>query len=143
MRLSVLSFKRLADEYCRQVGEDECLYKGNHNFDKIDKYRKQYGNWREAPTCYFAHAAKNKDQADKAEDDDMPGHHVGKKTDNEGEGFCEYTEELYGYQDGFYAVWYRGPEDMCPVVFIGAEQDDEERNDTQYQCKSDITCYVG
>jgi len=82
----VAAFEGLGDEYCGKVREDESLYKCNQHFDQVDEERKQDEEGRRSPTQPDVHSAEDKDQTDKAEDDDMPRDHVGEKTHDQREG---------------------------------------------------------
>ena len=73
----------------------------------------------------------------------MSRHHVCKQTDDEGEGLNKYPQKLYQYEDRFHKPGNtRRIENMSPKVFIGAEQNNNKRNQSQHYSKSDITCYI-
>lgn len=82
--LMVLPFKRLANEYCRQVSEDKGLDKGHQHFNEINEHRKSNGYRTETNPYTFADGPKNKDQGNQTDDDNVAGHHVRKKTDHKG-----------------------------------------------------------
>ena len=94
MPFFVATFKSLTNENRCQVGEDERLDKGNHYFNHIDEYGKCDAEWRKSPACNSTHRSKYENQCDKAQDDDMTSHHVGKQTDNQCKGLGEYTQEF-------------------------------------------------
>jgi len=128
MPLVMTTFKSLTNKYRSQVGEDEGLNKGNHNFYHVNEYGKRDAEWRESPTGNCTHRSKNENQCDKAQNDDMPCHHVGKKTDNQSKGLCEYTQEFNRQHDeDSHRCGNAGkPKDMSPEMLVGAEQDDKE-----------------
>ena len=92
MPLFMTTFKSLTNKDCSQVGEDEGLNKGNHYFNHINENGKCDAEWRKSPTCNSTHRSKDENQRNKAQDDDMSCHHVGKKTDNQSERLGEYTQ---------------------------------------------------
>ena len=128
MPLFMATFKSLTNENRSQVGEDERLDKGNHYFNHINEYSKCDAEWRKSPACNSTHRSKYENQRDKAQDDDMPCHHVGKKTDNQRERFCKYTQEFNRQHDeNSHRCWDSGkPEDMSPEMLVGAEQDNKK-----------------
>ena len=73
----------------------------------------------------------------------MTGHHVREKTNDEGEGLDEHTQELHRYQDELHTQGYtRRVEDMAPVMAVGTEEDHHKRDQTEYRGEGDITRYV-
>ena len=125
MPFIMTTLKGLADENSGQVGEDERLDKGNHYFNHINEYGKCDAEWRKSPTGNSTHRSEYENQRDKAQDDDMPCHHVGKQTHNQREGLGEYTQEFNRQHDeDSHRCWNtRKPEDMPPEMLVGAEQD--------------------
>jgi len=73
-------FNCLANEYGRQVCEDEGLdgcyqqFQEEHKDGKCNRYN------GEAPTCYLAHSTKNEDHKYHAQDNDMARQHIGEQT---------------------------------------------------------------
>ena len=76
------TFKCLSDKNSSKISEDECLYECHRYFDKINKHSKENGEWRKAPSRNCAHRPENKDEGDKAEDNDVPCDHIRKKTNH-------------------------------------------------------------
>lgn len=139
----VLAFKRLADEYSRQHGKDECLQKGHQHFDHVDEDREPNGQRRRAPTGINTQFAKYEDERDQTDDDDVPRHHVGKQTNDEGEGLDKHTEKLNRHQDELHTQGYaRRIENVPPVMTIRAEQDHRERDQSEYRGERDVTGHV-
>ena len=124
MPLFVASFKSLTNKNRSQVSEDKGLDEGNHYFNHVDEYGKCDAEWRKTPACNSTHRSKYENQCDKAQDDDMPRYHVGKKTDNQSKGLGEYPQEFNRQHDeNPHRCWNaRKPEDMSPKMFVGTEQ---------------------
>src|SRR5262249_7734065 len=121
-----------------------CLDKCYQHLDYVNKYCKGDRHRRKGDTSRFCHFSKDEDQAHKAQDDDVTGSHVGKQTHDQGEGLGEYTHQLYRQHEEFYTYRNTGiPEDMAPEMSVGAEQDNDQRDNTQYGSESDIASYVG
>ena len=99
MLILMTSFEGLGDEHRRQVCKNVCLYEGDQHFDQVDKERKQDEEGRCSPAQSDIHGAEDKDQADKAEDNDMPRDHIGKKPDDQGKRFREDTHDLHRPHD--------------------------------------------
>ena len=58
----MLAFKGLPDKHGGKVGENECLDKGNQNFDHIYKYREGHRHGRKTPTCHATHITEDEDE---------------------------------------------------------------------------------
>ena len=125
MPVVMTSLEGLGDEHRRQVGENVRLYKSNQHFDQIDKERKQDKEGRCSPAQSGIHGAEDKDQADKAEDDDMPRDHIGEKPDDQGKGFGKDPHDLHRPHDDLNKGRNGGIDDMGPVMFTRAEHDHE------------------
>src|ERR1700743_719069 len=93
------SFEGLSDEHRRQVCKNVSLYESNQHFDQINEERKQDKKGRCSPAQSDIHGAEDKDQTDKAEDDDMPGDHIGKNPDDQRKGFGKDTHDLHRPHD--------------------------------------------
>ena len=128
MPLFMTTFKGLTNKNCSQVREDERLDKGNHYFNHIDEYGKCDAEWRKSPACNSTHRSKYENQRDKAQDDDVACHHVGKQTHNQRKGLGKYTQEFNRQhdEDSHWCRNARKPEDMPPEMLVGTEQDDKK-----------------
>ena len=88
--------------------------------------------------------SKYENQRDQADDDDVSGHHVGKKTDDQCERFGEYTQQFHGEHNenpyGKRHTWK--PKDMGPEMFVCAGHDHEEGDNAQYSSECDITRHI-
>ena len=78
----MLTFIRLADEHCRQVGEDKRLNKRYQYLNQVNEYGEGNENGRRPIAQHFTHFTENKNQTNKAQDDDVPGGHVCKQTND-------------------------------------------------------------
>src|SRR5580692_10961080 len=137
------SFKSLPDKYRGQISKDEGLYKCHQYFDQVNEYR-QYDEERgSTPSQGRIHGAKDEDQAYKAQDDDMARDHIGKKTDDQGEGLRENTQYLHRHHDRLHAQWHGRIGDMPPIMPVGAGQDHNKSNNSQYGRESDIARHIG
>src|ERR1700743_1139301 len=96
------ALKSLSDKHRCQVGEDISLYKRNKDFDQINKDSQQDKERRGSPAQSRIHRSENKDQDDKAQDDNMPRNHIGKKTDDQREGLGKNPHDLHRDHDGLY-----------------------------------------
>src|SRR5579863_10069418 len=142
MPFFVTAFECQTHEYRRQVGKDISLDKGHQQLDQVDKDRQQDKEWRRAPPQRSIHSAKHKDQDDKAQDDDMPRDHVGKKTNDKRERLCKDSQDLYRDHDRLDPQRHGRVEDVQPVVFTGAEHDDEKSKNAEGAGESDIPDHI-
>ena len=82
----------LADKHCCKVSEYIGLDKGYQNFNDINEDCKGNGDRGKSHSGCFGHLGKNKDQAYKAENDDVACRHVGKQPDDKSKRLCEYAK---------------------------------------------------
>ena len=129
-----------------QDGEDEGLQESYQQFDQVHKGRKQTAD---DATCYgtaytFTVVAKEEDQTDQAQDDDVACRDVGKQTYHQGERLNDQAQYFYRGQYNFDPsrnAWH--PEDVLPVVLIAAEVGDQEGQHRQHQRHRQVARYVG
>jgi len=137
------ALESLADEDRRQVGKDECLYERNQYFDQVNEDGQQDEKGGSAPSQGRIHGTEYKDQNNKAENDDVPRDHIGKKTYDQREGLCKDPHDLHRYHDWLDTEGYGRVGDMSPVMFVGAEEDHHEGNDAQDRSECYITGHIG
>src|SRR4051812_25611526 len=94
MPVVMTAFKSLADKYRCKIGENKGLYKRNQYFQQVNEHGKQHEQRRSAPAQPCAHSAKNKNQDDKAQDDDVARYHIGKQTYDQGEGLGKNAHDF-------------------------------------------------
>ena len=68
----------------------------------------------------------------------MPGDHIREKTDDQGERLGKDAHEFYRDHDRLNQERHGRVDDMPPVMFAGAEHDDNERQDTQHGGKGAV-----
>ena len=85
--IMVASFKALADENGGKHRKNKCLDKSNQYFNEVIKYNEQYGKRRKSKTGNFTHFAKNKNERNESQDNNMTRHHIRKKTNNQSARF--------------------------------------------------------
>ena len=77
--------------------------------------------------------------------DGMTGHHVGEKSDHQGEGLGEDTYKLDDGNDGYRRLqprWHVGPEDVLPVVLVARELHDEEGAEGQEEGHGNVARHI-
>ena len=73
-------FERLPNEHRRQIGKNEGLDKDYQEFYQINKDGECQRNRRETNSCERAHGTEYENQRNEANDHDVTGDHVRKKT---------------------------------------------------------------
>jgi hypothetical protein len=136
-------FYRLANEHRCQVRKDEGLDKGYQHLNHVNEHRKANRDGRKAPTNAFAHITKDEDQGDQTDNDNVTCQHVGKKTYDQGKGLSKDGKDLYRHHDELNTERHRRIENVSPVVFITAEGDYQEGDNTKGSRKGNVTGYVG
>src|SRR5690606_30059234 len=110
----------------------------------IYKYSKCNREWSGCPAGCCIQLARDKDQRDETDNNDVTCHHVREKTNDQREGLNEHAQELHRHQDQFHPKRYtRWIENMSPIMRIRAKQDNHKGNHTKHTCKSNITRNVG
>ena len=136
---------RQTDEDGREHGEHHCLDEAYqtleaHHEDAHDdaqcRHRQLYGD---------SLRGYQEDDTRDGHRDGMTCHHVGEKSDHQGEWLGEDTYELDHGDDGYRRLepcGYIGPEDVLPVVLVARELHDDERAEGQEERHGDVTRHV-
>jgi len=134
-----------ADEYGREHGEHHCLDEADqaleaHHEDTHDhtqsRHRQLYGHRL---------GSHQEDDTHDGHRDGVTGHHVGKKSDHQGEWLREDTHELNHGNDGNRSLepgGHIGPEDVLPVVLVARELHDQEGAEGQEERHGDISRHI-
>src|SRR6185312_11988331 len=139
----VMLFYRLADEYSGQVSEDEGLDSRHQQLEEEHEYRERQGDNHETTTYISIEQGKYEYQADNAENNDVTGKHICKKTYHEGYRLNEQRDELDKYQQDLYAKWNVGRiEQVAPEVFVTAGHHYYKCDEGKTAGNSDVTCEV-
>ena len=141
MRGQVLD--RLPDKNCRQVGEYESLDKRHQYLNQVNKYGKPDGDRGKAPADPFIQLSENKDQGNQADDNNMPCHHIGKKTYDQRERLGKDPDEFYQDHNGFDGSGNGRVHDMGPIMLIRTYRDHDKGYHAQHQGERYIPGYVG
>ena len=139
VHIIMTAFKSLSDKYSGQVRKNVSLYKGYQYFYKINEHGKANGYWWKTPTHAATQVAKNKNEWNEANNNNVPRNHVCEQTYDQREWLCEYSQYLHRNHDGFYSARYRRVEYMRPIMFVGAKKNNNKGNNSQYQCKGNVT----
>ena len=111
-------------------GEDESLDIGHKAFEQRDKDTEQHAHHRDGTAdCRAKEVAQDKDDYDKAKNDDMAGRHVGKESNHKYDGLGEDTHQLDERHQGENLEPSRHAgrvEDVGPVMAITADIGYEE-----------------
>src|SRR5688500_18797866 len=122
------AFKSLTAEYSGKVCENVCLQKRNQYFNKINEHNKSNGQRGKPPSDDRTHCSEDKDQRDQTNNNDVAGKHVCKKTYHQRKWLCKYSQYLHNNKNRLNCTGNRRIENMCPIMFIAASQDDNERH---------------
>lgn len=130
MRLfMMLALKCLPHKYRRQHRKDEGLQEGHQHFNQINKYSEPDRERRSAPARSRIQLTEDEYEGNQTDNDNMPGHHIGKKTDNEGKGLDKHTQKLHRHQDEFNSQGHAGRiKNMLPVMAVGTEENHHKGN---------------
>jgi len=128
---------------CENISLDEC----HQQFQEAHEYAESNGYRRNGHTQHAFDISEDKDQAHEAQDDDMPGGNVRKKTDHEDERLGENAKEFDEWHQ-----WNRKLKppgharriiNMLPVILIRTESGYDESKQSQDPGNSYISGYIG
>ncbi len=146
LMIMVPVFHCRSDVRSSQDREDERLEESHQQLDQVHKCRKQATNHctSRCTTCTFAVVAKEENEADKAENDDVSCRYVGKQSNHQGERLDEQAEDFNRRQDQLYPGRNAGhPEDVLPVVFVAVDVGNDERQHGKRQGHRQVAGNVG
>jgi hypothetical protein len=123
----IAMFEGLTNEYGGQIGENESLDKGHQDLNAIDKHCQGNEHRAGSVTQRSIHGSKYEDEDNKAENNNVAGNHVRKKTNHECERLGHNTHQFHRHHDKLDRNRYtREPEDVTPEMLVGAEKDYNE-----------------
>ena len=132
------------DKYRTQHGEYVGLYECHQQFKSVHEQQHQDAEQVQTDTHAYPHCPAKEDNAAEAEYHSVPCHHIGKKTDHQGERLGEDTEELDdGHQgDGLQENRHVRPEDVLPILLVAKQVDGQKRAERQEEGDVDIARYI-
>ena len=143
----VTFFYRHAEVQRRKQREHVSLNEGYQQFEERHEDGKQHRQHRRAVAHRHVHLAEEEDEAEKADDDDVPCGDVGEQTNHQHERLDENAQqfdERHQRQRELEPPRHaRRIDDMHPVRFRGTEGGDEEGEQRQHHRDGDVAGYVG
>ena len=123
-----------ADEYGREHGEDHCLDEAYQALEAHHEDAHHHRQHRHRQLYSHRLGCHQEDDAGNGDGNGVTGHHVGEKSDHQGERLREDADELNHGNNGdgrLQPCGHIGPEDVLPVVLVARELHDEERAEGQ------------
>ena len=134
-------------EHGGQQGEYECLDEGDDAFQQSHENIEDQGYDGNAIAETDAHSAKDEDERDDAEGDDMAGGDVGKKSHHQHERLGEDSDDFHHrhQRDGELEEPRHagGVDQMLPIVAVSGERGDQEGDGGQDAGNGDVAGDIG
>ena len=135
-----------------QSDEDGREHREYHRLDEADQtlqahHKDAHDDTEGRHRQLYGHGLTGHEEDDTSDGhrDGMACHHVGEKSDHQGEGLGEDTHELDDGDDGDGRLEPRGhlgPEDVLPVVFVARELHDKESAEGEEERHGDVARHV-
>src|SRR5690554_1341224 len=121
------------DEQRRKHREDVRLDRSHEQLEQVDKQREAHTHRRyQVAGAGTKNLGKGKNEADEAQDNEVPGRHIRKKSDRQCERLGKEAEDLNRKQNRSDEPGHPGADDVLPVIPRRAELSNEEGEQRQY-----------